>query len=92
MLDGMEEGLVVDQVIGGGQSNLLGGEFSMNVELGFYLPKGKIVVSVRNTIVAGNVYDLFKDQLIAIGSEASYEDGVLTPHLYFKDVSVSGKA
>jgi PmbA protein len=92
MLDDIEEGLVVDQVIGGGQSNLLGGEFSMNVELGFYVKKGKIVGRVRNTMVAGNVYDLFKNQLIAIGREASYEDGVLTPHLYFKDVCVSGKA
>jgi PmbA protein len=92
MLEDLEEGLVVDQVIGGGQSNLLGGEFSMNVELGFYVKKGKIMGRVRNTMIAGNVYDLFRDQIVSVGREASYEDGVLTPHIYFKDVSVSGNA
>ena len=91
MIEDMEEGLIIDQVIGGGQSNLLGGEFSMNVELGFLVKKGKISGRVRNTMVAGNVYDLLKDQLLGIGREASYEDGVLSPHLYFKDVSVAGK-
>ena len=90
MIDDMEEGLIVDQVIGGGQSNLLGGEFSMNVELGFLVKKGKITGRVRNTMVAGNIYDLLKNQLLGIGKEAAYESGVLTPHLYFKDVSVSG--
>lgn len=91
MIEDMEEGLIVDQVIGGGQSNLLGGEFSMNVELGFMVKKGKIEGRVRNTMVAGNVYDLLKNQLLGIGKEVSYEDGVLAPHLYFKDVSVAGK-
>jgi len=91
MIEDMEEGLIVDQVIGGGQSNLLGGEFSMNVELGFLVRNGRIAGRVRNTMVAGNVYDLLKDQLLGIGREATYEDGVLSPHLYFKDVSVAGK-
>lgn len=91
MIEDMEEGLIVDQVIGGGQSNLLGGEFSMNVELGFLVQKGKIKGRVRNTMVAGNVYDLLKNQLVAIGKEVSDESGVYSPHLYFKDVSVSGK-
>lgn len=91
MIEDMEEGLIVDQVIGGGQSNLLGGEFSMNVELGFLVQKGKIKGRVRNTMVAGNVYELLKNNLIAIGKEIFDESGLYSPHLYFKDVSVSGK-
>jgi PmbA protein len=91
MIEDMQEGLIIDQVIGAGQSNLLGGEFSMNVELGFLVKKGKIMGRVRNTMVAGNIYDLLKNNLAGIGKEVSYEDGVLTPHLYFKDVSVCGK-
>lgn len=91
MVADMEEGLIVDQVIGGGQSNLLGGEFSVNVELGFLVKKGRITGRVRNTMVAGNVYELFKNNLLAIGKDSFTEGSVISPHLMFKDVSVSGK-
>ena len=91
MIENMEDGLVIDQVIGGGQSNLLNGEFSMNVELGFRVKKGKIVGRVRNTMVAGNVYELFSDKIEAIGNKCESDGSVFTPYVLFKDVSISGR-
>ncbi len=91
MIEDMEEGLIVDQVIGGGQSNLLGGEFSVNVELGFLVKKGKIVGKVRNTMVAGNAYELLKNNILAIGKDSERVDNIVTPHICIKDMSVSGK-
>lgn len=91
MLEGIDDGLVIDQVIGGGQSNLLNGEFSMNVELGFRVKHGKIVGRVRNTMVAGNVYELFKDNIEAIGNRCEADGSIFTPHVLFKDVSISGR-
>ena len=91
MIENMEDGLVIDQVIGGGQSNLLNGEFSMNVELGFRVKKGKIVGRVRNTMVAGNVYELFSDKIEAIGNKCESDGSVFTPYVLFKNVSISGR-
>lgn len=91
MVEGLEDGLIIDQVIGGGQSNLLNGEFSMNVELGFRVKKGKIIGRVRNTMVAGNVYELFRDCVEAVGNKVDSDGSVFTPHVLFKDVSISGR-
>lgn len=91
MVEGMEDGLIIDQVIGGGQSNLLNGEFSMNVELGFRVKNGRIVGRVRNTMVAGNVYELFRDCVEAVGNKVSSDGSIFTPHVMFKNVSISGR-
>ena len=58
MVAGLKRGVIVDQTLGSGQSNMLAGEFSVNVSLGFLVEDGKIRGRVKNCMVAGNVYDL----------------------------------
>ena len=57
LFDGIEEGLVVEQLLGAGQGNELGGDFKANVALGYRIEKGEIVGRVKDTMIAGNVYD-----------------------------------
>ncbi|MBI2264577.1 MAG: TldD/PmbA family protein [Armatimonadetes bacterium] len=90
MIQGLSEGLVVDQVIGGGQSNVLAGQFSVNVELGYRVQNGKIVGRVKHTMVAGNVYDLLSENLISVGRDLVLTGRAFAPAMCFKDVSVSG--
>jgi len=91
MIADMEEGLIVEQLMGAGQGNVLGGEFSGNVLLGYKVEKGKIVGRVKDTMVAGNVYQALAD-LAAVGSEAKWVGGMLcTPPLYIRRLSVSSK-
>ncbi len=92
MIEDIDEGLIIDQVIGGGQSNILNGEFSVNVELGYYIKNGKIVGRVRDCMIAGNVYDMLKSNLHSLGKQSYFAGSLLTPHICFKDVSVAGKA
>jgi hypothetical protein len=54
----MGEGIVVKQLMGFGQSNLMNGDFSCNVALGFRVCDGRIVGRVKDTMVAGNFYEL----------------------------------
>ncbi|MFW6189688.1 MAG: TldD/PmbA family protein [Planctomycetota bacterium] len=68
MLSGIERGVIVDQTLGSGQSNLLAGEFSVNVELGFMVEKGEVRGRVKDCMAAGNVYEVLR-QVEAIGSE-----------------------
>ena len=91
MVKNTKEGLIVEEVIGGGQANVIAGEFSLNVSLGFKIKNGELLGRVRNTMIAGNVYDLLGKNLLSIGDKPHKEDNLTTPYLMFKDLSVSGK-
>ncbi|HTY81989.1 MAG TPA: TldD/PmbA family protein [Dehalococcoidales bacterium] len=91
MVKNIEEGLLVEQLMGAEQGNLLAGDFSGNVLLGYKIENGKIVGRVKDTMVAGNVYKILKD-IAAIGSESKWVGGFLsTPHICGKGLAVSGK-
>jgi PmbA protein len=91
MVSDVKEGLVIEQLMGAEQGNILGGDFSGNVLLGYKVESAKIVGRVKNTMVAGNVYKLLKE-INAIGSEAKWVSGVLsTPPLYCPRLSVASK-
>ena len=91
MVSDIKEGLVVEQLMGASQGNILGGNFSGNVLLGYKIENGKIAGRVKDTMVSGNIYQLL-NQISAIGSDARWVGGFLnTPHLYFSGVSVASK-
>jgi len=91
MVEDMKEGLIVEQVIGAEQGNLLGGDFGGNVLLGYKVENGEIVGRVKDTMIAGNVYQVLKE-LLGIGQETRWVGGILqTPPLYCSHVSVTTK-
>ena len=89
MVQDIKEGLVIDYLMGAGQGNILGGDFSGNVLLGYKVERGKIVGRVKDTMVSGNVYQALK-HITAIGSKARWVGGtVQTPHIYLPGLSVA---
>ncbi len=91
MLADINEGLVVEQLLGAGQGNVLGGDFGGNVLLGYKIERGRIIGRVKDTMVSGNVYESMK-RLRALGSERRWIGGSLhTPAIACDDVSVSRK-
>jgi PmbA protein len=91
MVADIKEGLVIEQLMGAEQGNILGGDFSGNVLLGFRVENGKITGRVKDTMVSGNVYRILKD-IPAIGGEAKWVGGFLqTPPFYLAGLSVSSK-
>lgn len=91
MVQDMKEGLVIEQLMGAEQGNILGGDFSGNVLLGYKVENGKIVGRVKDTMVSGNVYQVLR-QIAAIGSEARWVGSFLqTPHIYCSALSVASK-
>lgn len=92
MIAGHERALVVDSFLGAGQGNILGGDFSANVLLGYAVENGEVTGRVKDTMVAGNVYTIL-EALGALGSEPEWVGGSLqTPALCCNGVSVSSKA
>ena len=91
MVKDIQEGIVVEQLLGAGQGNVLAGEFNANVLLGYLVRNGEIVGRIKDTMISGNVYDVLNN-LVAIGDEPRWLGGHLrTPALYCKGVSVSAK-
>jgi PmbA protein len=91
MVGDIKEGLVIEQLMGAEQGNILGGDFSGNVLLGYKVESGKIVGRVKNTMVSGNVYKLLKE-ISAIGSQPKWVGGVInTPPIYCPRLSVASK-
>jgi len=91
MVGDIKEGLVIEQLMGAEQGNILGGDFSGNVLLGFKIESGKIVGRVKDTMVSGNVYQVLKE-VAAIGSKPEWVGGfILTPPIYCSRLSVASK-
>ena len=89
LVAGIDEGIVVEYVIGATQGNVLGGEFSGNVVLGYKVERGRIVGRVKNTMVAGNVHSLLK-RVGAFGDDDRWiGERLRTPSLLFERVNVS---
>lgn len=63
LLAGIQDGLVVKQLLGYGQSNIMNGDFSGNVGLGFRIRNGEYAGRVKDTMVAGNLYELMADRV-----------------------------
>ncbi len=89
MIADMRQGIVIEQMMGADQTNILGGDFSGNVLLGYKVEVGEIVGRVKNVMASGNVYDLLRN-VTAVGSDTRWVGGFLkTPSLYFPKLSVA---
>jgi PmbA protein len=58
LLADIEDGIYVSYLMGFGQGNLINGDFSCNVGRGFRIRDGEVVGRLKNTMIAGNVYEL----------------------------------
>lgn len=91
MLAGIGEGLLVDQSMGAWAGNLLGGDFSGNVHLGFKVENGRLVGRVKDAMVAGNVFRAL-ERVAGIGDRAHWVGGTIeVPHLYFAALAVAAR-
>ena len=89
MLSSMEDGLLVEELIGAGQGNLLAGDFGGNLLLGYKVENGEIVGRVKDTMIAGNVMDALA-RGVTVGSDARWVGGGLqTPSILCEGVAVS---
>jgi PmbA protein len=91
MIRSVEEGVVVNDVIGFHAGNMLAGEFSMNVGIGGYIKHGKVIGRAMDTMIAGNVYEDFH-RIRALGTRIEYNPQAYSPDILFGDMSVSGTA
>jgi len=90
MIRSLDRGLLVYGTLGGGMSNVVAGDFSVNVELGFVIEHGEVKGRVKDTMIRGNSFDLMRS-LLFLGSEAEVVHGMKVPAMAFDGVSVTGE-
>jgi PmbA protein len=86
LLQQMGQGLVVDQVLGNGGG--LSGDFSFNLDLGYWVEQGEIVGRVKDTMVAGNAYTALQ-QGVVLGGEREWSGPFYTPALWIESLTVT---
>ena len=87
-----EGGIVVDALLGMHGSNLANGDFSANVGLGFAVgSSGETLYRVKDAAIAGNVYRLLGEDLVALSAERrwSYGGSELLPWAFCADVAMT---
>ena len=88
LLAGLDEGLLVHCLMGANQGNPYGGVISANIMLGFVVRRGEIVGRVKNTMLAVNVFDLLRSQLVCLSGDREEVGGAaILPYLLADGVS-----
>lgn len=97
MLANVKDGVIIDSIMGLFMSNLLNGDFSGNIEIGYAVKNGKITGRVKDAVINENIYKLFKNNLVAL-SDKIYEIGFgeifgnhRMPYIMVKDVFIASK-
>jgi PmbA protein len=91
MVSDVKEGLLVEWLMGATQGNVLGGDFSGNVLLGYKIANGQVVGRLKDTMISGNVYQLLSD-ITAISRDVGWVGGYLSaPYIYCPRLSVTSK-
>lgn len=91
MISGVKEGLLVEELLGAGQGNELGGDFRANVSLGYKISDGEIVGRVKDTMISGNVYNVLS-QVEKIGDSSDWVFGSMrSPAIQCLGIEVASK-
>ena len=92
MIAGVDHGLLVDDLLGLGQGNVVSGAFSNPVGLGFKIENGEIVGRVKDVSIAGNVYEVLRE-VAAISRETLWVYNTLSlPYILLPGMNVVAKA
>lgn len=95
IIRGTERGLLITGVMGAHTGNINAGDFSLNISSAYLIEKGELVGKVKGSMIAGNIYELFKS-VEAIGSQYEvmrsifYQMGY-SPMVKFSGVNIIGK-
>jgi PmbA protein len=88
LIGDIDDGLIVDDLIGVGQGNVISGAFSHPVGLAYRVQRGEVIGRVKDAAVAGNAYDLLK-KIGGFGNDGRWLGARWSPSLLLDGVSVA---
>lgn len=88
IIRGIDRGILVNRFSGGSPNGK--GDFSGVAKNSFLIEKGKITAALRETMINGNLAELFQN-LQAISKETVENGGSVLPTMAFSGVTISGR-
>ena len=90
MIKDIKQGVLIDMVIGMHSGNIVQGQYSMNIGLGYVIKNGKIQGRIQDAMVAGNIYEDFKN-VVNMSNKLDRNFLGRSPAIHFKDISIACK-
>lgn len=92
IIKNMHSGLIIEQVIGGGQDNPYSGDFTLNIHLGFLVKGGQVVGRIKDCLISGNVFEMLRDNVQEISSDREWYGGsAYLPAITFSNCTIVAK-
>lgn len=88
MIKNIKKGILIDGFSGGYPA--VNGDFSGVVKNGFLIEDGKISNAITETMISGNLFEMFKN-IKDVSKELVCEGWGVTPYMSFDGVVISGK-
>lgn len=88
MIKNIKKGILIDGFSGGYPA--VNGDFSGVAKNGFLIEDGKIVGAITETMISGNLFEMFRN-IKDVSREVVCEGWTVTPYMSFDGVVVSGK-
>ncbi len=85
LINKLDRAIIVDQILGGGAD--ISGDFSFNIDLGYLVKNGEIKGRIKDTMLAGNVYQCLQ-KVSAMASDLTWSGSCYTPSIMIEDLSV----
>lgn len=91
MIAGIDNGLLIEDVLGLGQGNTISGAFSNPISLAFKIENGEIVGRVKNASIAGNIYDVLRN-VDAVSQETQWVyNSFQSPYILLPNMNIVAK-
>jgi PmbA protein len=88
MVQGIDRGVLITDVMGMHTANSISGDFSVGAA-GFFIEKGVIAYPIKGIAIAGNILDLFRD-VEMVGDDIRFFGSVGSPSLKISTLDMSG--
>ncbi len=89
IIKSIDDGILIDSLLGAGQGNELSGDFSANISLGYRIKNGELIGRIKNTMLSGNAFDaLSKINHISLETENIFGT-INLPYLCTNNVEIS---
>jgi len=82
--------LLVDDLAGAGQGNLVGGAFTHPIGLAYLVQQGEVVGRVTDMTVAGNAYELL-GRISGLGRDPQWIGSTSSPAIVVDGVTIAGR-
>jgi len=91
LLKTIKRGLLVYFLLGVGENNPFNGDFQLGVNLGYLVENGEIAGRIKNVALAGNAFDLLRNNLMWLSSETERWGSFTSPYICVDNVVVTSK-